>query len=260
MKPQIINAKMNRLIFRGRLVKAAIFAATIFMVAVMTGSIYLRDRVYITDNGVTIELMTSETDVYAILRMASYQLGTNDKVSYEATSSNTAYITIYRAFDVNVSVDGETRTVSVIDGTVGEILDKAGVTLGEFDEVSCPLTDSVYEGMDIGIPRVEYVTRENSSEIAYDTEFFDNTNRAPGTDAVITPGVPGKRVYTVREKYVDGKLTSQELISDEVTEQPVTEVVERGTALAVPYSKMEDSDALTLVDGIPQEYTRVISG
>lgn len=96
MKPQIINAKMNRLIFRGRLVKAAIFAATIFMVAVMTGSIYLRDRVYITDNGVTKELMTSETDVYAILRMASYQLGTNDKVSYEATSSNTAYITIYR--------------------------------------------------------------------------------------------------------------------------------------------------------------------
>ena len=211
MKPQIINAKMNRLIFRGRLVKAAIFAATIFMVAVMTGSIYLRDRVYITDNGVTKELMTSETDVYAILRMASYQLGTNDKVSYEATSSNTAYITIYRAFDVNVSVDGETRTVSVIDGTVGEILDKAGVTLGEFDEVSCPLTDSVYEGMDIVITRVEYVTRENSSEIAYDTEYIDNTNRAIGTDAVITPGVPGKRVYTVREKYVDGKLTSQEL-------------------------------------------------
>lgn len=260
MKPQIINAKMNRLIFRGRLVKAAIFAATIFMVAVMTGSIYLRDRVYITDNGVTKELMTSETDVYAILRMASYQLGTNDKVSYEATSSNTAYITIYRAFDVNVSVDGETRTVSVIDGTVGEILDKAGVTLGEFDEVSCPLTDSVYEGMDIVITRVEYVNRENSSEIAYDTEYIDNTNRAIGTDAVITPGVPGKRVYTVKEKYVDGKLTSQELISDEVTEQPVTEVVERGTALAVPYSKMEDSDALTLVDGIPQEYTRVISG
>lgn len=260
MKPQIMNAKMNRLLFRGKIVKAAIFAATIFMVVVMTGSIYLKDRVYITDNGVTKELMTSETDVYAILRMASYQLGTNDKVSYEATSSNTAYITIYRSFDVNVSVDGEVRTVPVIEGTVGEVLEKAGVTLGEFDEVSCPLTDSVSEGMEITVTRVEYVTRENTSEIAYDTEYIDNTNRTIGSETVITPGVPGKRVYTVKEKYVDGKLTSQELLSDEVTEQPVSEVVERGTALAVPYSKMDDSDALTLVDGIPQEYTRVISG
>ncbi|MDY4587479.1 MAG: G5 domain-containing protein [Oscillospiraceae bacterium] len=260
MKPQIINAKMNRLILKGKLVKAALFAATIFMVALMTGSIYLRDRVYITDNGVTKELMTSETDVYAILRMASYELGTNDKVSYEATSSNTAYITIYRAFDVNVSVDGETRTVAVIDGTVEEILEKAGVSLGEFDEVSCALTDKVYEDMEIAVTRVDYVTRENTEEIAFDTEYIDNTNRAIGDDTVITPGEAGERVLTVKEKYVDGKLAGKELISDKITRQPVTEVVERGTALAVPYSKMDDPDALTLVDGIPQEYTRVISG
>ena len=64
MKPQMINAKMNKLDLRSRLVKAAMFAATIFMVAVMTGSIYFKDRVYITDNGVTRELMTSESDVY----------------------------------------------------------------------------------------------------------------------------------------------------------------------------------------------------
>lgn len=90
MKPQMINAKMNKLDLRSRLVKAAMFAATIFMVAVMTGSIYFKDRVYITDNGVTRELMTSESDVYAILKLGNYQLSSNDKVSYEEVSSNTA--------------------------------------------------------------------------------------------------------------------------------------------------------------------------
>ena len=109
MKPQMINAKMNKLDLRSRLVKAAMFAATIFMVAVMTGSIYFKDRVYITDNGVTRELMTSESDVYTILKLGNYQLSSNDKVSYEEVSSNTAYITIYRAFDVNVTADGETK-------------------------------------------------------------------------------------------------------------------------------------------------------
>lgn len=260
MKPQIVNAKMNRLIFKGKLVKGAIFAATVFMVVLMTGSIYFKDRVYITDNGVTREVMTSETDVYAILKLASYELGTNDKVSYEETSSNTAYITIYRSFDVNVTADGKTSVVPVIDGTVSDVLAKAGITLSEYDEVSCPLTDAAYEGMDITVTRVEYRTRESVSEIAYDTEYNDNTNLAIGTEYVTTEGVPGKRVYTVKEKYVDGVLTSQEMISDKITAQPVTEVIERGTALATPYSKMDDPDAITLVNGLPENYTRVVSG
>lgn len=260
MKPQIINAKMNRLIFKGKLIKAAIFAATIFMVALMTGSIYFKDKVYITDNGVTREIMTSETDVYAILKLGNYSLSANDKVSYEETSSNTAYITIYRAFDVTVAADGNTTTVSLIDGTVGDVLEKAGIKLGEFDEVSCGLSDKAYEGMEITVTRVEYVTRESTSEVDFDTEYTDNTNLVIGTENVITAGVPGERKYTVKEKYVDGKLTEKQLLNDRITRQPVTEVIERGTALATPYSKMEDPDAITLVNGIPESYTRIVSG
>ena len=39
MKPQMINAKMNKLDLRSRLVKAAMFAATIFMVVRSTSRI-----------------------------------------------------------------------------------------------------------------------------------------------------------------------------------------------------------------------------
>lgn len=260
MKPQIINAKMNRLILKGRLIKVGMFAATIFMVAIMTGSIYLKDRVFITDNGVTRELMTSETDVYAILRTTGYQLGTEDKVSYEAADDNTAYITIYRAFNVTITADGETNTVAVLGGTAADILEKEGITLGEYDELSCSLEDDLYEGMEITVTRIEYVTREKSVDIAYDTEYVDNTNLVIGTENVLTAGENGVKVCTVKEKYVNGTITGGELLDEKITKQPVTEVIEKGTALAVPYSKMEDSDALTLVDGIPAEYTRVISG
>ncbi len=260
MKPQIINAKMNRLIFKGKLVKAAIFAATVLMVALMTGSIYFKDRVFITDNGITREIMTSETDVYAILKLGNYTLGTNDKVSFEETSSNTAYITIYRAFDVTVEADGKVKTISLVDGTVADVLEKAGISLGEYDELSCSLTDRAFEGMEISVTRIEYVTRSDTSEIPYETEYTDNTNLVIGTENVITPGVPGKKAYTIKEKYVNGKLTEQEILSEKVTHKPVAEVIERGTALATPYSKMDDPDAITLVNGIPENYTRVVSG
>ena len=260
MKPQIINAKMNRLILKGKLVKAAIFSATILMVALMTGSIYFKDRVYITDNGETREIMTSETDVYAILKLGNYTLGTNDKISFEETSSNTAYITIYRAFDVTVTADGEVKTVSLVDGTVADVLEKAGITLGEYDEISCDLNDKAYEGMEITVTRVEYVTRTRTAEIPYDTEYTDNTNLTIGTENVITSGVPGKKISTIKEKYVNGKLTDTELLGEKTASQPVTEVVERGTALATPYSKMDDPDAIKLVNGIPENYTRIVSG
>ena len=39
-----------------------------------------------------------------------------------------------------------------------------------------------------------------------------------------------------------------------------TQVVERGTASAVPYSKTSDPEAVKLVNGIPENYTRVLSG
>ncbi len=260
MKPQIINARMNRLVIRGRFVTAAIFTATILMVALMTGSIYFKDRVYITDNGETREVMTSENDVYAILKLGNYTLGADDKVSYEETSSNTAYITIYRAFDVNVTADGETSSVSLVEGTVGDVLKKAGIALGEYDELSCSLSDKVYEGMEITVTRVEYVTRKETTEIPYKTEYTDNSNLVIGTENVITPGVPGEQTRTIREKYVDGKLVTDTLISSKITAKPVTEVIERGTALADPYSKTDDPDAIKLVNGIPESYTRVVSG
>ena len=37
--------------------------------------------------------------------------------------------------------------------------------------------------MDITVTRVEYVTRESTSDIAYDTEYTDNCNLAIGISA-----------------------------------------------------------------------------
>lgn len=259
MKPQIINAKMNRLILKGKVIKAAIFAATVFMVVLMTGSIYLKDRVYITGNGVTKEIFTSETDVYEILKQANCTLGANDRVSYDETSGS-ACITIHRAFDVTVTADGKTAVIPVTESTAAEVLEKAGITLGEYDELSCPLDEKAYEGMELTVTRIEYRTREDFEEIPFDTEYSDSSNLALGTEALLTAGVPGTKITSVKEKYADGKLTSEEIIGEEITAQPVTEVIKRGTALAEPYSKMDDSEAIKLINGIPESYTRIITG
>lgn len=260
MKPQIVNAKMNRLIFKSRIIKAAMLMMAVLMVGMMSGSLYFRDRVYITDNGVTKELMTSETDVYAILRFGEYELGENDRILYEKTSDSTAYITIVRAFDVFVTADGKTTTIPTIGGTVADMLERAGIELGELDEVNPAPDEAVSEGTEITVKRISYEIRESTSDIPFETEYVDNSNLVIGTERVLTEGVTGVHSYAVKEKYVDGVLAGKELILDAVTAEPVTEVIERGTALAEPYAKMDDPTALKLENGLPTSYTRIVSG
>ena len=260
MKPQIVNTKMNRFEIKSKFIKAAMFAMSILMVSLMMGTLYFRDRVYIYDNGEMQEIMTSDKDAYAILREAEYTLSPHDRVDYKEIDESTAHIIIHRAFDVTVIADGKTVTVPMLEGTAAQALEKAGVELGADDMVDCSLDDEVTPDAVITVTRVEYRSRQNTSEIAFETTYIDNSNLVIGEERVITEGENGELTYYITEKYVDGKLTEQTLSREETTKEPVAQVIERGTALAEPYAKMDNPETLELVNGLPTEYTRVISG
>ncbi len=251
---------MNKLVIKSRIVKLAIFVMSAVMIAMMMGNLYYRDRVYITDNGETREMMTSETDVYAILRSAEYTLGAHDLVTYESIDDSTAYITIYRSFDVNVTAGGKTVTVPVISGTVADVLAKAGIEIGEHDTVDHELTETVTPDMTITVTKITYEIRTNETEIPFEVEYVDNSNMAIGTENVLVEGENGIKSYFVKETYCDGVLTNQEMVMESVSKSPVTRVIERGTSLRVPYAKMDNPESLKLVDGLPTEYTRIVSG
>lgn len=260
MKPQIINNKLNKLIKQSKLIKVVLLAASIMMVAMLSGSLYFRDRVYITDDGVTKELMTSETDIDAILAFGNYTIGEHDRVTYKAEDEHTAYVTIDRAYDVIVKADGKDIIVPIIEGTVADVIEKSGVKLYEYDLVDFDMHTEAIEGMTITVTRVNYQLRANSSEIPYETVYVDNSNMVIGEEKVVTQGENGVRTYVFKEKYVDGVLTDKELSADTIEKEPVTMVIERGTALAEPYAKMDNPETLKLENGLPAEYTRVLSG
>ncbi len=260
MKPQIANAKVNSLLKKGKFIKIALLIASVMTVSLLSGSLYFRDRVYITDNGITKELMISESDINEILDFGGYTIGEHDRISFETDENSIAHITIHRAFDVIIKADGDEIIVPVISGTVEEIIETANITLGEFDLVDLDMTQELTEETTITITRVAYKLRENTSEIPYEVQYIENSNMVIGEERVAVEGENGIRSYFVEEKYVDGVLVSQELTEESITKQPVTKIVERGTALAEPYAKMSDPEALSLINGIPAEYTRVISG
>ena len=260
MKPQIVNTKMNKFEIKNKFIKAAMFAMSVLMVALMTGTLYFRDRVYIFDNGEMQEIMTSDKDAYAILREAEYSLSPHDRVDYKEIDESTAHIIIHRAFDVTVIADRNEVTVPMLDGTVAQALEKAGVELDSDDIVDADLEADVTPDAIITVTRIEYRERKNTSPIEFETTYIDNSNLVIGVENVITEGENGELTYYITEKYVDGELTEQTLTREETTKEPVARVIERGTSLAEPYAKMENPQYLELENGLPTGYTRVISG
>lgn len=251
---------MKQIIMRNRIVKLAVFIGLALTVVMMTGSQYFKTEVFVTDMGVTREFKTNETDVYAILASENYDLGINDKVTYTTDRHNVPHIEIFRAFDVNISADGRSFTKSFSEGTVGDALRNADITIYSNDTVNRPLDQKLFEGIDITVTRIKYIENTETKTIPFKTEYVDNSNLVIGTENVLTEGRNGLETTTTRDKYVDGKLELSTVVEHKVAKQVVNRVIERGTASAVPYAKMDDPAALKLVNGVPQNYTRVISG
>ena len=107
-----------------------------------------KGTVYFTFEGTVAEAITA----------AKVEIGENDKINYSADQQVTdgMIISVAYAFPVAVSYHGEHINLEMAVGTVGDALDKAGVTLTEKDTVSHALSESVTSGMVIFVDEVEY--------------------------------------------------------------------------------------------------------
>lgn len=78
-------------------------------------------------------------------------------------------------------------------------------------------------------PVVVTRTVTETEEIPFDEETVEDPSLAAGTEEVRTEGEPGERTLTYEVTVVNGEETDRELVNEEVTVEPVSEVVVIGT-------------------------------
>ncbi len=261
MKPQVIKEQMKSFASRGNVIKLTIIISMALMVAMITGALYFRSTVYISDNGTVKELRTNETNLENILSDAEINLYDGDVASL-VNKNDKIYIDIKRAFDVTVTADKKTNKLRMTDGTVADALSKAGIKLGEDDIVSIELDEQLYSGIIINVSRVKYSNRDAWIDVPYDTEYVDDSNLKIGTQEVLSGGKKGIKTITYKDLYIDGEYVSSEKIGEEITKEPQSEIVGVGSSLRVPYAKLDNDelDKVKLVNGIPENYVKVVSG
>ncbi len=195
-----------------------------------------------------------------LLEQFSIELGEYDSVvpALDQTVKKGDTIVIKRAFDVNVTADGKTSTVVCNGDTVGELLKRAGVTLGEYDIVSPDVNEVITSPCEITVSRVEKKIKTSREVDPHGTKTVADNLSVIGTSHVVTEGVDGIKETVVTDTYIDGKKVDS-FTETKVISEKVDEVIAQGAAVAEPYCKKDDP-AIVLENGRPVNYEYIISG
>jgi uncharacterized protein YabE (DUF348 family) len=125
--------------------------------------------------------------------------------------------------------DGERHEVTTTATTVRSAMADAGVSLRTQDRVSSDLSARPYAEQVVALTRVDGKRVVEERPIRFDTKKVKTNDLYEGESKVQKQGKVGIETRTFRETYLDGELDSRQLVSKEVTEEPVTEVLLMGT-------------------------------
>ncbi|MFP5334090.1 MAG: transglycosylase family protein [Actinomycetes bacterium] len=130
---------------------------------------------------------------------------------------------------VQVLVDGQVLTVESHAATVADVLAEAGVTVAAADVVSVPATTPVVDGLVVSVTRMATDSLVEETAIAFETEKRETDELYEGEKKVEQRGEAGVLTVTYEQVTADGAQVARRKVSEEVTKEPVTQVVLVGT-------------------------------
>ncbi|WP_354147080.1 transglycosylase family protein [Arthrobacter sp. 754] len=141
-----------------------------------------------------------------------------------------SFVSISTPKTVSIVADGKVAAATTTAGTVAQVLEDAGITLGVDDRTSQPGNALVVNNMVVKVSRVDTSqTAATTEDIAFDSMTTESAELLKGEKEVTQAGAAGKVSKTFKLVMVDGREASRTLVSETVSVQPVTEKITVGT-------------------------------
>lgn len=138
-------------------------------------------------------------------------------------------INILKASSVSLNDGKKTTKYAISRGTVADLIDLAGITLGAEDYTEPALSTKLKANMTVKLYKVVYKQETKKETVKYTTKKVKDNTLASGKKKVATKGVNGAKNVTYKVKYVNGKASGKQKVSETVTKAAVQEVVKVGT-------------------------------
>ncbi|MDQ0173716.1 3D domain-containing protein [Paenibacillus tundrae] len=138
-------------------------------------------------------------------------------------------IVIERAIPVNITADGDTKTLYTTDASVEEVIQKSGIEITSDDKVYPALGTSIKEDMKIRVVRVTKRTVDVEQPIAFKVIKTADPSLYKGDNRVIVSGKEGTLVQHIEKVFQDGELVSKKMVGKSVATNRVDKVIAVGT-------------------------------
>lgn len=179
-----------------------------------------------------------KTKVWVLKHLLDEQniaVGEHDRISHDlnAKLKSGERVVINHTMPVQLTADGETKTLYTTGKTVASALDDLHIAVGPDDKV-IPAPDMALEGQaEIKVIRVTKETTEQTVPIAFETVRKSDSNLLKGKEQVIQDGKEGSKLVTTEKVYEDGKLVAETVVKETVQSESVDKIVAVGTKPAV---------------------------
>lgn len=149
------------------------------------------------------------------------------------------------------AMDSEAELRAILDGLLEGYSDGEIVSAGFMQDVTVEsaivsrditsdadvitmLLDPENSGSDYCLTVETIVSNTRYDAVPYETEYTEDDTMYSDTEAIVTPGQDGTMAITSHSLFVNGELRTVMLADSTVTQEPVTEVVARGTVERPP--------------------------
>lgn len=182
-------------------------------------------------NGQEKEVWTRQWVMERFLEEQGIVVGARDRLSASPDSklANGARVTIEHTVPVQLTADGETKTMYTTGKTVERALQDLNVTLGNLDKVTPDLHASVSENTAIKVVRVRKTVDEVAEPIQYQVETKYDPNVPAGKTQTIQEGKEGVLLKNKITLFEDGALVAETIEDKSVSAKSVNKIVAVGT-------------------------------
>lgn len=183
--------------------------------------------------------VTYKKTVGQALESKNIPVGLKDKIQPVLDSKivNHEIITIKRAVNIEVSVDGKMLDIQSAEDDIHSMLQAEGITLKGEDKVKPDIKTPLSEGMKIAVICVETKTLTEDLSMPF-KEIVKVNRRVSNTKRqVIQEGKNGVRQVSTTIVYEDDREVSRKIVKETVLTKPIDKIIEQGAYPSMPVSR-----------------------
>lgn len=234
--------------WKRRLIAVAVIVS--ILAILLSQTVFAQNSYVITDGDNVTVHQSYSSDPDEVLQEVGITL--SDEDTYTTTYNNgVSSITIQRMQMVTLINRGKSSDIGTYGETVGELLDRLGITLSANDILSYETDSLTYDGMVIEILHKEIEVFEYDAVIPFETNYFEDPELAPGEEIILIEGVNGVVRYEMQVTRENGVEISREVLNETVRVEQINELVIRGPQTAV-YAQPEEPECKVRKDDAPR--------